>query len=417
MYLSSRRIEVCNTPGQSSRRVWSRYLAAMALLAAWVTHSQVAAAQAFSVVPRTLAWSGADAPAYTSDWSNGSIVMPFVSSSSHSGEAQRINEALYVQIVGIPAPTGTGKSFTLPATSDIPNSGYRLDSITSLGFTVGRNDAHILSITIERDGCGAYCEDWTESFHFNATTGAAFTADDVISPEARTTIVRMMKQERTRQYTALLKELRAQRRTQAMTGTPDKAKDADADLDERIGFNEQCLAGLTEARSDTSSDSSDTFRYLKLAIPDAKSVTFVAERCSNHAMRALDDVGDVTLRISDDKLRGFLTAYGRTLFFGDDEPQQPSSPRGQVLHGRIGSASITMRVAADSDASSGTAIYFYEKYRLPITLSSARNGNTLRLTNGKEGRDLETFELVAQGNGYTGVWHKDARELPVVIGF
>jgi hypothetical protein len=389
----------------------------MALLAALVAHSQAAAAQALSVVPRTLAWSGTGAPAYTSDWSNGSIVMPFVSSSSQGEAAQRINDALYLEVVGIPAPTGTGKSFTLPASSDAADSVDGLDSIASLGFTVGRNDAHIFSVAIQREGCGAYCEDWTESLHFNAITGAAFTAYDVISPEARATIVHMMEQERTRQYTALLKELRAQRRTQAMTGTPDRAKDAEADLDERIGFNEQCLAGLTDTKGDPSSDPGDTFRYLKLAIPDGKSVTFVAERCSNHAMRALDDVGDVTLQISDDKLRALLTPYGRAIFFGDDEPQQPSSPRGQVLHGRIGSASITMRVAADSNASSGTAIYFYDKYRLPITLSSVRNGNTLQLTNGKEGRDLETFELVVQGNGYTGVWHKEERELPVVLGF
>jgi hypothetical protein len=417
MYSSSRHIEAPNTPGLSSRRVWSRYLAGMVLLAAWVTHSQVAIAQTFSVVPRTLAWSGTGAPAYTSDWSNGSIVMPFVSSSSHSDAAQRLNDALYLQVVGIPAPAGTGRSFTLPVSSDAADSVDGLDSIASLGFTVGRNDAHILSVAIQREGCGAYCEDWTESFHFNATTGAAFTAEDVISPEARATIVRLMEQERTRQYTALLKELRAQRRTQAMTGTPDNTKDAEADLDERIGFNEQCLAGLTEAKADAASDAGDTFRYLKLAIPGSKGVTFVAERCSNHAMRALDDVGDVSLPISDDKLRDFLTAYGRALFFGDGEPQQPPSPRGQVLHGHIGSASITMRVAADSDTSSGTAIYFYDKYRLPITLSSVRNGNTLQLTNGKEGRDLEIFELVAQGNGYTGVWHKEERELPVVLGF
>lgn len=416
MYLSPRRIEDGSTPGSSPRRARSRCLATVALLAALVAHSQAALAQTFSVVPRTLAWSGTGTSAYTSDWSNGSIVMPFVSSSSRGEAAGRINDALYLELVGIPAPEGSAGSFTLPAGNDATNNVHGLDSTASLGFAVGRNDARILSIAIQREGCGAYCEDWTESFHFDATTGATFAADDVISSQARNTIVHMVEQERIRQYTALLKQLRSQRHTQAVAATPDDAREAVADLDERIGFNEQCLAGLTESMKDPSRPPRDSFGYLKLAIPDSKGVEFVAERCSNHAMRALDDVGDVTLRIGNDRLRDLLSAYGRAVFFGDGAPQFPPSAHAQVLHGRIGSASMTLRLASDSTASSVSAIYFYDKYRLPIVLSGVRHGNTLRLTNGKEGHDLETFELVIQGDGYTGVWRKDDRELPIVIG-
>jgi len=418
MHSCFRRAEARHTSAAFFRHAGSRYLAAVALSLAGIVCSHAAIAQAFSVVPRTLAWSGtSDDPSYASEWSNGSIVMPFVSSSVHDQAARRINEALYLELVGMPAPGGSTGKFRLPDGSEHLSDDSLLNSTASLGFTVGRNDARVLSLAINHEGCGAYCEEWTDSVHFSAVTGAAFTSEDIIFPEARRTIVRMVQQQRTREYTALLKQLREQRRTLPATGAPAKAKEAQADLDERIGFNEQCLAGATEASNDAARDGDDSFGYLKLSIPDSDSVAFVAERCSNHGMRALDDVGDVTWRISNDKLRSYLSAYGLAVFFGDDAPAMPPTLAGQILHGRIGSAPITLRLSKERDSSSVTAVYFYDKYRRPIALSGTREGQRLQLSNGKEGADLETFELNSQGNGYSGVWHKQQQQLAVTVGF
>lgn len=376
-----------------------------------------ALADAFQVSQRTMTWHATpnddNASWISAAWGKGSIVMPFVAS-SQADIAARINDTLYVDLVGISAPVEPGKTFALP--KDVPTSShddFALQGTSSLEFITLRNDDRILSLSIVREGCGAYCETYATPYNFDASTGRRFTAQDIFTHAGQQQIAKRVVQERKRQYTAMLKQLKAQLAAPGKPGKADKEQADGDDTKERIEFNEDCLAHVD---GDSPSDSLEYFDYLKFAIPDDHSVQFTAERCSNHASRALDDVDDVSLSIPDDKLHGMLTAYGEHLFFGT--PGQAPAPYEVFMHGKVGQSPITIRLHAESEGAL-TAVYYYDKYRTPIELAGKAEGNRIVLsTPGKDlaPENIETFELVRNGNAFSGRWHKQDAQRPVSFG-
>lgn len=385
-----------------------------------MTQTPVALADTFQISERTLSWhvpkDDSEHPWYMASWEKGTIVMPFAAS-VRTDVAARINDALYMDLVGIPAPTDPGKTFSFPAGAQPTDTDSALDGTNSIAFQTLRNDDRVLSLSIEREGCGAYCEEYTTSYNFDAETGRVFDADDVFTPAGRTRIAKLMVQERKKQYSVMLKTLNVQLAKLGKASRTHSSSEEVDDLKARIELNQGCLADMS-SDSETARDPAETFRYLRFAVPDENSVQFTAERCSNHASRALDDVGDVSLSLSGDKLDGMLTAYGRYLLRGGERPKEALSPFGLFLHGRIGQSPMAIRIGSSSDGHSLSAVYYYEKYRPPIALTGSMEGNRIVLTTAKNGGDPDpssagTFELTRHGTAFTGQWRKQDMQRPV----
>lgn len=397
--------------GHGCRRRLPPFLLALALVAP----TQAADDGPLEVTQRTMQWHGASASGsdawFRDNWAKGSIVMPYVTS-SRKDVAARINDELYMGLIGIPAPPAAGANFELTVSAD--NSA--LQGTSSLDFETARDDEHILSIAVNAEGCGAYCENYVVQYHFDAATGRPFSAADVITLAARKDVVKRMDREAVRQYREMLKTLRADLALEIKTGKPSQPGGSVDDTKERIDLNERCLQEALERQQDNSRNLDEDFRYLAMAIPDDKGVSFRRERCSNHASRALDDVGDVTLPIANAQLRGMLTDYGRFLFFGGERPKGALDPLGVFLHGRIGQSPIALRIAAESGGQQVSAVYYYEKYRRPIALTGSVDGDKFTLTTSKTEQDAETFELVRHGATLAGQWRKGHAVQPVSVG-
>lgn len=115
-------------------------------------------ANAAQLEPRTLKWKASStdqSPMYSAGWDSSSIVMPVVTDLPPQ-VAARINDALFISQMRIPAPTSTGKVFTLP-------SGATPEGITELEYKSTRNDTKILEIEFSGESCGAYCETFTDT--------------------------------------------------------------------------------------------------------------------------------------------------------------------------------------------------------------------------------------------------------------
>ena len=112
-----------------------------------------ASSEPLMVEVRSMAWKPAYAElgAVSSDWSKGTIQMPFVRSQA-AEVAARINEALYLRILGTPAPLSAGRTFEL-AEGAQPPAGTSWQEVGAV-----RNDGRLFSVTLEAEGCGAYCE-------------------------------------------------------------------------------------------------------------------------------------------------------------------------------------------------------------------------------------------------------------------
>jgi len=401
--------------GAGLRHGCMRLLPPFLLMLALAAPAQASDDGPLEVTQRTMHWQGATESGsdawYRDNWAKGSIVMPYVTS-SRKDVAARINDELYMGLIGIPAPSAAGANFELT----IPADDSALVGTSSLEFELARDDEHIFSVAVTQEGCGAYCENYTTHYHFDATTGRPFAAAEVITSAGKKDIVKRMDREALGQYRKMLKTLQADLALQLKTGKPSQPGGSVDDTRDRIELNEHCLQEALERQQDSSRNLDEDFRYLAMAIPDDKGVSFRHERCSNHASRALDDVGDVNLPVPNAQLRGMLTDYGRFLFSGGDRPREALDPFGVFLHGRIGQSPIALRIAVEKGSQQVSAVYYYDKYRRPIALTGTADGDRFTLTTSKTDKDAETFELVRHGSTLAGQWHKGNALQPVSVG-
>lgn len=374
---------------------------------------QAAMAEPLTVSKRTMLWpypvDVTTSQWYVAQWKKGDIVMPFITSPA-TEIVSRINDDLYFDLIGIPAPAGRGKTFVVP--EDIPSESDHppLIGIDGMDFDVKRNDGRIFSISVERDGCGANCEEFSTFYNFDLSTGKRFDSTDVINENGKAQIVRMMDRRKEKLYSNMIKELESDlKRAEQEEKHSRQPREASDDIKQRIDLNKWCLEQVTGHTEDGSLNLSEEFDGLSFFLPNEKSVRFMDEHCSSHAERALDDIGDVSLTISNEKLRGLLTDYGKYLLLGEEHPKGRPSPYDVFLHGKIGKSAISIRISTPERDRPYAAVYYYDKYRDPIYLSGKMDGSKLILSSSTG----ETFELTQNGTSFSGQWHKQDRQLPV----
>ncbi|AGC47246.1 hypothetical protein MYSTI_05973 [Myxococcus stipitatus DSM 14675] len=297
------------------------------------------------------------------------IRMPFITH-GNPDLAARINDRLFISRFKARAPAKAEPQLSAPE--------FDLAGLARQTFAVTRNDARLLTIRFDAEGCGAYCETYSVAYSFDLRTGRLLTSQELFTPAGVRTLTRRMHQEKQRRYRAQIaqteKELKAARKKKADDATL-------ADLAERIDFNRECLSRLEENEEETLRWSAVHDRW------EFKSgnAVWTDDRCSNHAMRALDDVGPVSLTLPYPALRPHLTAYGKRMLLGEGQASS-SDVFGQVLHGLIGESPIVL-VMEKADDGSVSGMYFDKNHLKPLLLSG-------QVTGGK----LEMQELDADGN-------------------
>jgi hypothetical protein len=322
---------------------------------------------------------------------------PFVQSED-ARLATRINHWLFLETFEIPAPAraADGLRGMDPQT---------WKSMPELGYTVLRNDARLLSLRIEGEGCGAYCENFTYAHAFDAVTGRHLGAADLFTPQGLQAIARKIGASNAVTLRKEIASLQKAKKAPRPKGGPSAE-----DLDAVIGLYEDCLSSRGDAE----------YRRIegvgRMEVEAAGSVLFAQDRCSNHAMRALDDIGDFSTRIPASQLGPWLTGYGRTLLLGEGNTQAPTSPFGQVLRGTIdGKLPVTLRLPpigeGDSDGQVN-AVYFYDRYRTPIPVSGQYKDGVLTL---EEPESKARLRLRSEGATLRGEWRSDQKTLPLVL--
>lgn len=292
-------------------------------------------------------------------------------------------------------------------------------------FTVSRHDDRTLTIAFDNEGCGAYCENYSTWYSFDLQDGSLLTAANLFTPQGMRALATRLRQTQITRYRQQLATLGKERKVAQARRTSPAAKKSPPsqedlrDLDDRIALNQSCLddqqARAREATSLTGEQTPTLFGYsgynpFELS---AKAFKLTAGRCSNHAMRALDDVGDVTMSVPYPVLAPWLTAYGKAVLLNEGNAPPAERVFGQVLHGTMASnTAITMLLEkGNSDAISGS--YFYDRIRTPIALNGSQTGQTLELTEAMKDKPGQpektaTFSLRKTGNDLKGQWASQA---------
>ena len=310
---------------------------------------------------------------------------PFVTSLDAHVTA-RINNLLFIETFEVPAPVHT--SYGLREVSE--DVWLRQPAID---FQVQRNDARIFSVLLSAEGCGAYCESYTTPYAFDAASGRHLSLEDLFTPAGRTALGSQLK---TANLASIQSEIRRLQDEEA--SARQRKQPPSEDRAAAIKMYAEC------AQFRQSPDYGAVQGKLQI---QTQALVFSMERCSNHALRALDNLGDFSLRFSPDQLKPWLSAYGRTLLLGETASvTPPAGPWGQVLQGRVGAKmQVTLYLGTLNPDGSLSGSYFYDHHRKAIALSGRFDAGTLTLT---EADSKETPQprmvLTPQGEGLRGRW-------------
>lgn len=327
---------------------------------------------------------------------------------AESGDARRdarINNRIFLDMIEQPAPARYSDRIKEPKEPD------GLQGSSDFSFSVLRNDDRVLALEVDAEGCGAYCENYSRQYNFDATTGRSIAASDIFTPAGGAALLKRNLTKRMVEYriaiAGLNKDAIAYRKKHRIT-TPWPQPRPDTKQDEEelriastIAMYEDCLESMPEYG-----------KYYRLTeIPlriDGESITFLYGRCSNHAMRALDDVGDQRVAYKSADLATYFTAYGKYLMMNGPQAAPRVDPYRQILKGRVGQAAITLHLSERYSDDSLSGIYFYDKYRKPIALSGRVTGDVIELTESESSDTLKPLiRATIQGDKLEGLWIGD----------
>lgn len=97
------------------------------------------------------------------------------------------------------------------------------------------------------------------------------------------------------------------------------------------------------------------------------SITFVRGRCSNHAMRAIDDLNKFKIKFSFNEIKKYLSKNGLDLLNGNNNNSRIKSPEGKFYKGKINNKYlITTLISKINTDTSLNMQYWYDKIKIPI---------------------------------------------------
>lgn len=335
--------------------------------------------------------NGADIDIRESD-----VTTPFVESANNA-VASKINNLLFIELYEALAPIRYAKRFGI-------KDGIVLDGLSSQSFTVVLNNGRVFSLMFNGESCGAYCEDFTNYYAFDATTGIRLVPDDLFVNSASTVLRDKMIRRKLMLYRRQIASLEST--VKRRTGKA-KAEDIE-ELEAKIALNQSCVYHILG--EDTHVNAFTRYKYNF----NRTDVEIVSERCSNHASRAYDDVGVVTLPISYSELSPYLSAYGKYLLLNEGKQTSDNSIYGKLLTGRIGKTSAITMLLHKYDDDSIHGSYFYNKHRKAIKLAGSESGDELVLNEHVGGVITATMRMKISGAKLSGNWDSNRTQMIMI---
>lgn len=334
------------------------------------------------------------------------VLLPFVSAKLPK-IAKKINDYLYIDIAATIAPTKASDGIKRHFSKDDDDP---LSGVSTLGYTILLNNGKLFTLQTNGEFCGAYCEEFDNSYSFDVGTGRHITLQDLFTDAGLQALIKKVYAARVLTMQQVVKQRHNQPVKKLVN--PKGARDYvefEPNAEDQILLYETCLAENSEAHKDEiASGDHHELDYFSI---DAKGLTFTHARCSNHADRALDQIDQFRNNYTFQSLKPYLTPYAKYLLLGDATKfAQPNAITGQVYYGNIGQAPITFLIKQPEGYDRALrGVYFYNKYRQPIELSGT--GNTWTETNSDD-KPQPTIKATWQGDALIGQWQGGGRTLP-----
>lgn len=274
-------------------------------------------------------------------------VFPVVSYSENPKVENKINTFLQVdQLEYIPG--SGGNPFKLASTATNSYSNY----LYFYSWNKIETPENILSIAIDGEASGAYPEGFSIWKNFDLRTGNFINAKDLFQASSVKTVEGIIQKRVRKRISDFLIKLKAE-------------KNPAEETQDQIAMYEDCFTEHTL----------EGIRYFF----GKDKLTFVAGRCSNHAMRALDDLGSHEIEFSYKELEKYWSPYARNLISGSEKTEITSLTH-KLYKGKIdGKYSITVLIGEVYDDGSLSAKYWYDKNKKLIEWNGKIKGNHISI--------------------------------------
>lgn len=307
--------------------------------------------------------------------------VPWFTSKESPQVAKRINDYIFASFINqLPGNN--------PQTTVNQFANSEMNPTENLDYTIEYRDANVLTLNMFVEGCGAYCESYNVPISFDLASGAAITLNDLFS---RSTMAEL--------NTRIRKDIRSQIDT-FVTAQKDGGDPGYAE------FYASCATYI------------DGLYYIDRFSLQKDHLAFLNGRCSNHANRAGDELGDFTTKVPTGELHKQFTPYGQYLTGAKSTTPVEPTPGidGKVMYGTLGKS---MRIVLKVDCKYGDffeGAYFYQKFGAPIELTgkcdTADNRHyELKTSAAEQSEEKITLEL--KDGVYQGVWESNGKTLPV----
>ncbi|GEN75962.1 hypothetical protein CHA01nite_17020 [Chryseobacterium hagamense] len=307
------------------------------------------------------------------------FVFPFVSYPQNPKAAEKINRYLQVdQLEYIPGSAGNPSERVSSGKTSYSNYVYFYN------WEKLPAPENILSIALDGEASGAYPEGFEIWKNFDLRTGNLINAKDLFQPDAVKTIEGMIRKKVRKEIDDFLKDLKSQ-------------KDSSKEMKDQMAIYEDCFTDYTLG--------SIQYYFTK------DKIKFIAERCSNHAMRALDELDTHEVDFTYKELEKYWSLYAKNIWSGARQTDQTGFSN-KLYHGRIdGKYPVTVLMGNVNEDGSFSAKYWYDKNKKIIGWHGKIKGSHISLVESSEYSEeanqwmvTALIEADLKGNKITGTW-------------
>lgn len=275
------------------------------------------------------------------------------------------------------------------------------------GFDVNKNENYI-TLSINAEGCGAYCEGYTIDYIFDVYTGRVISLIDLLSPAGSKQLEKTIRAMNKSKIKAYIKD------------KPTAANKALTEADEYEIEQYEMYKDCYNSRFVKYPDSYYKVNELTSFSLENNTLSTTFGRCSNHALRALDEIDDFVNKFTFKELESYLTPDAKMYLSNKPHRLAKLKTPYQIYHGKIANKyPITMIRQKHLGW-----VYWYNKYKTPIDLHSVKikQNNTYVLQEGHHNGInkwiyTSEFRLTQKGNTLIGVFVnlKSGKEMVVEL--
>lgn len=307
------------------------------------------------------------------------FVFPVISYAENPRVENKINTFLQVnQLEYIPG--SGGNPFKLVSTGKTSYSNY----IYFYSWEKLETPKNILSLALDGEASGAYPEGFSIWKNFDLRTGNFINAQDLFQSGSVKTVENLIQKSVKKEVNDFLTQLKSE-------------KNPSEEVLEQISLYEDCFTNFTL----------DGIEYYF----GKDKIRFIAGRCSNHAMRALDELDSHVVEFPYKDLEKYWSPYAKNLLSGSEKNDRTSLSN-KLYKGKIdGKYPITVLIEKVYEDGSFSAKYWYDKNKKLIEWNGKLKANHISIIeNDYYSEETNQWIFIAlveaelKGNKITGTW-------------